>query len=85
MKKNILIVSFILCIVADLSFLYLSILNLIYFNSKTVGINIFGYNITADGISIPLHLITILFLIITVFLFFKLKEMIVSKKKNYYN
>lgn len=74
MKKILLTVITIINILITLYFCYLSILNLIYFNSKTVGISVFNYGITANGICFPLHLITILLIISAVFLINKTVE-----------
>lgn len=74
MKRILLIILSIINCLISLYFCYLSILNLIYFNSKTVGISIFNYGITGNGISFPLHLITIILIIITILLINKTVE-----------
>lgn len=81
MKKFLLTLSFIFCLLASLWFLFLSAINLIYANSRTLGINILGFHLTGEGISLPLYLITIQFLIGSVLLFLKLKGAVIEKKK----
>lgn len=55
--------------------IYASSMNIIYANSRTVGISLLGFNITAEGISIPLQLLNIIFISSTIFFIIKIRKL----------
>ena len=67
-SKALFIGLLVLNVICDLYAIVGSVLNLIYCNSRTIGISIFGYGVTGNGIDIPLYIITAMLIAGTVFL-----------------
>lgn len=80
-KKILLHIVLIINLFLNIMFIYASSMNIIYANSKTVGISLLGLNITAEGISPTLQLLNIIFISSSIFLIIKIRKLKLNLKK----